>query len=248
MLYKDSVSLTPLIRPPKAQHLVHVPEGGNRTKQGMAGFYSGEVRCGCMSQKRYASREAKPGHSDTFLANRGNWNCYRPSMPAVDLFLLQKTKKKKKKKKNRRKRRILTELAKEAMVWHQTDWQPSGSYGDRLRHSARLRTSPYLTDWRSSMAGNAEEEETDWLTDVDGHESRYRTLPVRGNMEVNSKPFSNKLIQLKGKTPQWRASADIFTHSTSHTRISSFCSFPSSPARTMGVTCWWDFCICDHFF
>ena len=36
---------------------------------------------------------------------------------------------------------------------------PTGSFGNRLRHCGRLRTSPYSPDWRSSMAGNAEE---DW--------------------------------------------------------------------------------------
>ena len=38
-------------------------------------------------------------------------------------------------------------------------WRPTGSFGDRLRHCSRLRTSPYSPDWKSSMAGNAEEEE-----------------------------------------------------------------------------------------
>ena len=41
-------------------------------------------------------------------------------------------------------------------------WRPTGSFGDRLRHCGRLRTSPYLPDWKSSMAGNAEEEEEGW--------------------------------------------------------------------------------------
>ena len=38
-------------------------------------------------------------------------------------------------------------------------WMPTGSFGDLLRHCGRLQTSPYSPDWRSSMAGNAEEEE-----------------------------------------------------------------------------------------
>ena len=37
-------------------------------------------------------------------------------------------------------------------------WMPTGSSGDRLRHCGRLRTSLYSPDWRSSMAGNSEEE------------------------------------------------------------------------------------------
>ena len=37
-------------------------------------------------------------------------------------------------------------------------WRPTGSFGDRLRHYGRLRTSPYSPDWKSSMARNAEEE------------------------------------------------------------------------------------------
>ena len=39
-------------------------------------------------------------------------------------------------------------------------WRPTRSFGDRLRHCGRLQTSPYSLDWKSSMAGNAEEEET----------------------------------------------------------------------------------------
>ena len=38
-------------------------------------------------------------------------------------------------------------------------WMPKGSFGDRLRHCGRLQTSPYSPDWKSSMAGNTEEEE-----------------------------------------------------------------------------------------
>ena len=38
-------------------------------------------------------------------------------------------------------------------------WMPTGSFRDRLRHWGKLRTSPYSPDWRSSMAGSAEEEE-----------------------------------------------------------------------------------------
>ena len=45
--------------------------------------------------------------------------------------------------------------ARHGPVW----WMPTGSFGDRLRHCSRLRTSPYSQDWRSSKAGNAEEEE-----------------------------------------------------------------------------------------
>ena len=37
-------------------------------------------------------------------------------------------------------------------------WMPTGSFGNKLRHCGRLRTSPYSPDWRSGMAGNAEEE------------------------------------------------------------------------------------------
>ena len=37
-------------------------------------------------------------------------------------------------------------------------WRPTGSFGDQLRHCGGLRTSPYTPDWKSSMAGNAEEE------------------------------------------------------------------------------------------
>ena len=37
-------------------------------------------------------------------------------------------------------------------------WMPTGSFGDRLRRSGTLRTSPYSPDWMSSMAGIAEEE------------------------------------------------------------------------------------------
>ena len=37
-------------------------------------------------------------------------------------------------------------------------WRPTESFGDRLRHCGRLRTLSYSPDWRSSMAGNAEEE------------------------------------------------------------------------------------------
>ena len=36
-------------------------------------------------------------------------------------------------------------------------WRPTGSFGNRLRHCGRLRTSPYSPHWKSSMAGNAEE-------------------------------------------------------------------------------------------
>ena len=38
-------------------------------------------------------------------------------------------------------------------------WKPTGSFGDWLRHCGQLWTSPYSPDWKSSMAGNAEEEE-----------------------------------------------------------------------------------------
>ena len=44
--------------------------------------------------------------------------------------------------------------ARHGPVW----WRPTGSFGDRLRHCSRLQTSPYSPDWKSSMAGNAEEE------------------------------------------------------------------------------------------
>ena len=43
-------------------------------------------------------------------------------------------------------------------VW----WWPTGSFGDRLRHCGRMRTSPYSPDWRSNMAGNAEEVRPQW--------------------------------------------------------------------------------------
>ena len=43
-------------------------------------------------------------------------------------------------------------------------WRPTGSFGGRLRHCGRLRTSPYSLDWKSGMAGNAEEEEKQSMT------------------------------------------------------------------------------------
>ena len=51
---------------------------------------------------------------------------------------------------------------------HRGDWsfhltnekkRPTESFGERLRHCGRLRTWPYSPEWRSSMTGNAEEEE-----------------------------------------------------------------------------------------
>ena len=45
-------------------------------------------------------------------------------------------------------------------------WRPAESFRDRLRHCGRLRTSPYSPDWKSSMFGNAEEEEEYRLTKV----------------------------------------------------------------------------------
>ena len=38
-------------------------------------------------------------------------------------------------------------------------WMPTGTFGDQLSHCGRLWTSPYSPDWRSSMAGNAEEDD-----------------------------------------------------------------------------------------
>ena len=41
----------------------------------------------------------------------------------------------------------------------QSGGYPTGSFRDRMRHCGRLRTSPYSSDWGSSMAGKTEEEE-----------------------------------------------------------------------------------------
>ena len=47
--------------------------------------------------------------------------------------------------------------ARHGPVW----WRPTWSFGDRLRHYSRLWTLPYSPDWRSSLAGNTEEERWD---------------------------------------------------------------------------------------
>ena len=55
---------------------------------------------------------------------------------------------------------------------------PIGSFGERLRHCGRLRTSPYSPDWRSSMAGNAQKKT----------KPKNKTDLMHANINVYSKP------------------------------------------------------------
>ena len=68
-----------------------------------------------------------------------------------------------------------------SMIWDTrrgpVQWRHTGSFGDRLRHCVRLRTSLYSLDWKSSMAGNAEEEP----------KSTFDTFPMK-QIQLNCLP------------------------------------------------------------
>ena len=88
-------------------------------------------------------------------------------------------------------------------------WMPTGSFWDWLRHWDRLRTSPYSPDWRSSLAGNAEEEEEE-----DVNQSPYNGYHLTATcLEMRLLTLWQRRAQQKSKwidppaTLRWRPSS-----------------------------------------
>ena len=87
----------------------------------------------------------------------------------------------------------MTWEARHSPVW----WRPTGSFGDLLRHCGRLRTSPYSPDWKSSMAGNAEEEE-ETLCEITG--ARHFTVLCTCSLSAKAKVTEASI----GKISSWQ--------------------------------------------